>query len=175
MKNGDELLKKLSALEDSAFADDLMMAVNDCITLVQMSAKNLCPTHHGELKNSIHIMTEEKDDQIAAACYTDKEYAVYVEFGTGPVGQANHNGIAPDIPVAYGQSGWMIPGDAMTRYEAEEYGLGVVEDKDGEPIGYLTNGQAAQPYMYPALKDSEDEIVKRLGEAVKLSFERKKL
>ena len=69
----------------------------------------------------------------------------------------------------------MIPGDAMTRYEAEEYGLGVVEDKDGEPIGYLTNGQPAQPYMYPALKDNEDEIKKRLSEAVKLSFEGKKL
>ena len=34
MKNGDELLKKLNALEDSTFADDLMMAVNDCITMV---------------------------------------------------------------------------------------------------------------------------------------------
>lgn len=175
MKNGDELIKKLNALEDSAFADDLMMAVNDCITLVQMSAKNLCPTHHGELKNSIHTMTEEKDDKITSVCYTDKEYAAYVEFGTGPVGLADHNGIAPDIPVAYSQSGWMIPGDAMTRYEAEEYGLGVVEDKDGEPIGYLTNGQPAQPYMYPALKDNEDEIKKRLSEAVKLSFEGKKL
>lgn len=175
MKNGDELLKKLNELENSAFADDLIMAVNDCITLVQNTAKDLCPTHHGELKNSIHTMTEEKDDKIAAACYTDKEYAPFVEFGTGPVGEENHEGISPDAPWAYGQSGWMIPGDAMTRYEAEEYGLGAVEDKDGEPIGYLTNGQPARPYMYPALKDNEDEIRERLGEAVKLSFERKKL
>ena len=95
MKNGDELLKKLNALEDSTFADDLMMAVNDCITMVQAAAKDSCPTHHGELKNSIHTMTEEKDDKITSVCYTDKEYAAYVEFGTGPVGLADHNGIAP--------------------------------------------------------------------------------
>ena len=161
MKGADGLMKEFRALEDSAFTDDLTRAVNDCIGLVQERAKKLCPTNHGGLENSILTMTERDGDKVTATCYTDKKYNVYVEFGTGPVGQEDHEGIAPDIPVAYKQSGWMIPGKAMDRYEAEEYGLGVVEDKDGEPIGYLTNGQAAQPYMYPALKHNEEEITRR--------------
>ncbi len=172
MKGGDDLIKKLDALGGSAFEDDLVTTVNDCIGLVQATAKDLCPAHRGELENSIHTMTGREDSGVViASCYTNKEYAPYVEFGTGPVGQADHADIAPDIPVTYSQKGWMIPGKAMTRYEAEEYGLGVVEDKDGEPIGYLTNGQPARPYMYPALRDNADEIVKRLGETVRLSLE----
>lgn len=175
MKGADGLMKEFRALEDSAFTDDLMWAVNDCIGLVQATAKDLCLTNRGGLENSIHTMTERDGDRITATCYTDKEYNVYVEFGTGPVGQEDHKGIAPDIPVAYKQSRWMIPGDAMDRYEAEKYKLPVVEDKDGGPIGYLTYGQAARPYMYPALKDNEEEITRRLGDAVKTYFRKRKL
>lgn len=170
IKGADGLMKKLDAVANSAFAADLMMGMNDCIGMVQAAARKYCPENHGELRESIHTMTERRGDKIIATCYTDAKHNVYVEFGTGPVGQANHAGVAPDIPVAYRQSGWMIPGKAMDRRDAEAYGLGVIEDKNGDPIGYLTNGQAAQPYMYPALKDCEDAIVEKLGESVKLSF-----
>ena len=101
------------------------MAVNDCISLVQAAAKDGCLKHRGELEKSIHTMTGREDNGVVrATCYTDLKYAPYVEFGTGPVGQERHPGIAPGIPVAYSQKGWMIPGKAMSRYDAEEYGLG---------------------------------------------------
>ena len=57
-----------------------------------------------------------------------------------------HHGISPNINPKYSQTGWMIPGDAMSEDDARSYGLGVVE-KDGEAIGYLTNGMPARPYL----------------------------
>lgn len=140
------------------------------IILVQGEAKSNCggfSQESGELQKSIYIKVQSKDDTVTGICYTNKEYAPYVEFGTGPVGQANHEGISPEVTIAYGQSGWMIPGDAMEKEKAERYGLGVIENKDGNPIGYLTNGQAAKPYLYPALKDNEDEIIKTIGKEIK--------
>ena len=131
------------------------------IERVSDAAKLLCPGHSGELRQSIRTRTETIEGGVRGTCYTNKSYAAYVEFGTGPNGQENHKGISPAITPAYVQHGWMMPAKAMSREEAEAYGLGVVE-KDGKVIGYRTNGQQARPFMYPALKDQEEEIVRNL-------------
>ena len=60
----------------------------------------------------------------------------YIEFGTGPKGQANHSGISPNVPVTYTQHSWV--------YHSEDYGF------------VTTSGQPAQPFLYPASKASED-------------------
>jgi len=143
-------------------AEMLMPCVARQIGKVSDAAKLLCPGHSGELRQSIKTRTEAVEDGVRGTCYTTKEYAAYVEFGTGPNGQANHQGISPAITPAYVQHGWMMPANAMSREEAEAYGLGVVE-KNGKVIGYLTNGQQARPFMYPALKDQEEDIVKAIG------------
>ena len=108
---------------------------------------------------------------IHSEIYTNSECAPYVEFGTGPTGQAHHNGISPDVDPVYSQSGWMIPADAMSPDDAEQYGFGIAKGKDGEIIGYYTKGQVAQPFMYPAfagLQDSiEEEIQKALQQELK--------
>ena len=75
--------------------------------------------------------------------YTNKAYAPYVEFGTGPVGEANHAGISPNVPVAYRQDGWV--------WQDEEGGF------------HSTEGQPAQPFMYPALKSMEKHVIKAIG------------
>ena len=110
---------------------------------------------------------ETEGEAVAGVCWSASEYGMYVEFGTGPVGQVNHEGISPDIAVSYSQKGWMIPGKAMDRTYAESKGLGVVEGKEGEVIGYLTNGQPARPYLYPALKNNEKEIIDMIAREVK--------
>lgn len=67
-----------------------------------------------------------------------------MEFGTGPVGQAEHVGISPDVPVAYTQESW------------------VWADEDGG--FHTTEGQPAQPFMYPALKSMEKHVVRAIGD-----------
>lgn len=159
-KKLEQRLKRMSAL-------DLKPSVDKAVSLVQQSAKELCPVNHGELRQSIYINIETEGDTCRGICYTNKKYAQFVEFGTGPNGQASHAGVSPDVNYAYGQSGWMIPAYAMSLREAEGYGLGVAEDEDGEVIGYYTNGQPAKPFMYPALKDNEDEVVEIISEGIR--------
>lgn len=146
---------------------DLRDGMNKSVALVQAKAKAGVKVHTGELRQSILTSVEDSGDSVIGTCFTNLSYAPYVEFGTGPVGQENHEGISPDVTWAYGQTGWRIPGDAMDREYAESKGLGVVEGKNGEVLCYLTNGQPARPFMYPALKNSEDEIVEILAGAAR--------
>ena len=164
MSEFDRLADKMDRL--GRIPDEILMAgVARQITRVSDAARMLCPGHSGELRQSIKTRTEAVEGAVRGTCYTAKSYAAYVEFGTGPNGQENHKGISPAITPAYVQHGWMIPAKAMSREEAEEYGLGVVE-KNGKVIGYLTNGQQARPFMYPALKDQEEDIVAALGKDI---------
>ena len=77
-------------------AIDLHDAVSKGIKTVQAEAKSLCPVYDGELRDSIYTSVENGEESIRGTCYTNKSYAAYVEFGTGPKGQANHEGISPD-------------------------------------------------------------------------------
>lgn len=159
-KDVEEAFRKLSLV-------DIHGAASRAIKKVQAEAKRLCPSHDGELRDSIYTNVEWGAEYVRASCYTNKSYGPYVEFGTGPRGQENHKNISPDVTVAYNQTGWMIPAYAMSRKEAEAYHLGVIKNSKGEVIGYATNGQEARPYMYPALKNQADEVTKAFDEAVR--------
>lgn len=146
---------------------DLRPGVNQAIDLVQSTAKELCPVHNEELRQSIYTSTEYVEDTYRGTCYTNKKYGQYVEFGTGPNGQESHEGISPDIAVAYSQKGWMIPADAMSLSEAEAYGFGIATGSNGEVLGYYTNGQAAHPFMYPALKNNEKKVTEIISGSIR--------
>lgn len=156
-----QLEKKLDTMSKT----DLKNGIGKGISLVQKAAKSKCPENHGELRNSIYIGMEIKGDVVRGTCFTNKEYAPYVEFGTGPIGQANHSGISPDAEVAYVQEPWWIHESQIDKSTVERYRFIEAETKEG--TFYKTSGQAAQPFMYPALKDNEDEVVKIVASAVK--------
>lgn len=156
-----KLLDSLGKLSQT----DLYGAVARGIKNVQAEAKSLCPVHDGELRDSIYISVENSEDGIRGTCYTNKSYAAYVEFGTGPKGQANHEGISPDVAVSYRQSPWWIHESQVGRETAERYGWPYIDTPDGR--FYCCSGQAAQAYMYPALKNNEQEIERIFEEAVK--------
>ena len=141
--------------------------VSKATMAVRDEAVKGCPVRRygsggGELRQSIYASVDEREDMVTGTVYTNSQYAPYVEFGTGPVGQENHKGISPEINPAYSQSGWMMPADAMSEDAAEQYGLGIAKRKDGSAIGYYTNGQPAQPFMYPALKNIQDAITNEM-------------
>ena len=145
-------------------AIDLHDAVSKGIKTVQAEAKSLCPVYDRELRDSIYTSVE-NGESIRGTCYTNKSYAAYVEFGTGPKGQANHEGISPDVTVSYSQSPWWIHESQVGRETAERYGWPCIDTPDGR--FYRCSGQAAQPYMYPALKNNEQETERIFEEAVK--------
>ena len=73
--------------------------------------------------------------------FTNKEHGIYVVLGTGPKGEASHNGISPEIKPIYSPSGW------------------VYYDVDKQKF-IFTNGQPARPFMYPALHENRDKLSK---------------
>lgn len=53
---------------------------------IQKNAKYLAPVDTGHLRNSIKTKSETTQDAVEAQVYTNIEYALYVEFGTGQRG-----------------------------------------------------------------------------------------
>lgn len=155
-----EGLDKLNLQIEDLCNDILLTPTQRAVSVVQEAAKNNVSVRTGELRGSICTDVRVTENGVEGVCYTNKAYAPYVEFGTGPAGEAEHAGISPDVAVAYRQTGWLIPASAMTAEEAEEYGFPAVKDKNGKIIGYATRGQPARPYMYPALADNRENILK---------------
>lgn len=144
---------------------NLNRAAGKAIKKVQAEAKRLCPVNHGELRDSIYTKTEWEGDTVCATCYTNKKYGPYVEFGTGPKGQENHAGISPNVTPVYVQHGWGIPEEAVSKKDAEKYGW-ELREYNGKNY-YMTSGQAAHPFMYPALKNKEEDIIEVFADEVK--------
>jgi len=109
-------------------------------------AKALCTVDTGGLRNSITDIVTVEGNTVDGQVVATAEHAVYVEMGTGPVGEANHAGIA-SVPVTYSPKGWTYK-----------------DPKTGEFIH--TRGQAAQPYMYPAYKLTKDLVVQDVKVAI---------
>lgn len=132
-------------------------AVKKQAEVVRGVAVKLCPSNHGELRGSIYTKVEQDAEATIGSVYTTKSYAPYVEFGTGPAGQANHAGISPNVNVVYRQDSWWFQGDKVDPSDAEKYHW--PQSDNGEQTFYFTNGQPAQPFMYPALKSMEKRVV----------------
>ena len=148
----DELEMKLNQLADI----DLKKAVSDAVQTVRSAAMSV-HVDTGELQQSIHADVEETGDTVTGTCWTNKPYAPCLEFGTGPKGQENHAGISPEITPAYTQNPWWIHESQVNRRVAEKYHWFYLDTPDGR--FYLCTGQPAYPFMYPALKDSQDQIL----------------
>lgn len=131
-------------------------AVKKQAEVVRGVAVKLCPANHGELRGSISTMVQQEAGSTIGCVYTNKEYAMYVEFGTGPAGQANHAGISPNVPVTYRQDPWWFPGDEVNPSDADRYHW--PKATKGDQTFYRTDGQPAQPFMYPALKSMEKAV-----------------
>lgn len=149
-------LDKLEAKLNDIAVQDLKRPTDQAILLVQADAKSNVSVDSGELRESIYTDTAVHGDRVEAVCFTNKEWAQYVEFGTGPVGQAEHAGISPDAAVAYTQQPWWIHESQVDRETAEKYHWFAVKTKDG--IFYQCSGQPARPYLYPAMKNNADNI-----------------
>jgi hypothetical protein len=141
----DELLDELDDLEQDIL-DAAAFGLAKGLKRTVGVAKALCSADSGQLRNSITDIVERKGDTVDGQALATAGHAIYVEMGTGPVGQANHQGVAP-VPVTYRTTGWV--------YRSK---------KDGKFYG--TKGQPARPYLYPAYKQTRKLILSDVREAV---------
>lgn len=144
---------------------DLHKGIGKGISVVQEAAKANCPVFDGELRSKILTDVTEEDETVRGICWPAVKYGMYVEMGTGPKGQASHEGTSPDVAVSYSQSPWWIHESQISREAAEQYHFFYVDTDQGR--FYQCTGQAAQPYLYPALKNQEKDIMKIIGSEVK--------
>lgn len=140
IKNIERLLNRLNKVEYM----DIKPAIKDCTLLVEGQAKELCS---GELRESIHPKVEEVGELIIGTVYTQKEYAPYVEFGTGPKGSGTYPYTIKGFTLEYRSTKWCYTKD------------------DGKTFIW-TRGQKAQPFMYPALKMNEKIINDKIKSAI---------
>ena len=142
IKGVDSLIYKLNKISQMEQAKQTM---NNAVLLVHAQAKMLAPVDTGNLAGSIHPKVITQGKTIIGKVYTNVSYAPYVEFGTGSKG----NGTYPNkkVKLSYRSTPW------------------VYTPNDGEDF-YYTEGQVAQPYMYPALKRNEKKIKAMFKEAI---------
>lgn len=152
-----ELYKALDTIKENstAVAEQAVLAGAEKI---RKQAVLLAPVATGELRQSIKTMTRvEGKSTVKGIVYTNKAYAPYVEFGTGPIGEASdHSDVSPNIAITYKQKGWSY--------------------QDAEGNWHHTRGQPAQPYLYPAARDTQEIAVKAVAntfvKAIKKGFKK---
>ena len=139
----NSLLKKLSKLGGNV-EEVLYESMQKQGELVKGDAKDLCPVDTGDLRSSIKRETKRYKGKIVARIHTNSDHAAYVEFGTGKVGERTNKNTK--VNVSYKQDKWLanIP-DVGPRW---------------------IEGQSAQPYLYPALKNNEERIIENIKEDV---------
>ncbi|MCM1564922.1 MAG: HK97 gp10 family phage protein [Dehalobacter sp.] len=163
----DKLLKKLDSLGGNS-TKALERGILKGTKLVQGDAKDLCAIGDGDLRNSIHTGIETKSESVVGKVSTNKEHAPYVEFGTGPVGMASPKDLPPSIAskIQYRNDGWWIHSSDIDVATAEKYHFFRWESPDGD-VFYYTEGQPAQPFLYPALKQNERRVKKLVKDEIK--------
>lgn len=164
VKGADKLLVKIDKIK--GLQNTTLVGVMEAnAQTVWDSAQMLVPTNSSDIKKHISKTTISKGSEVESIIITNDDHAMYVEFGTGPKGQANHDGISPNVSPVYTSKGWIIPANAIDAEDAERYHM-IPYIVQGTVFGYFTQGQAAKPFMYPALKNNEKIIIKRTKERI---------
>ena len=157
MDGVEKLLKQLDDVK--LIESQLMTIMDDCGVFVRDDARLRVPVDTGDLRKSIQHSTRRREDGIETVVHTNSDHAAHVEFGTGPVGAADHAGVSPNVQPMYKQEKW----------------LGVIpflkSDTDSG-LRYIA-GQKAQPYLYPALKDNEEQLARYMAMEIQKAIRRK--
>lgn len=133
--------------------------IRDAGNFILAAAKLRCSGFRltsGELRNSLSMAVQNDADGLFAHVGTNKEYAPYVEFGTGPKGAAHHSGISPDVRPTYRLSPWWLHESMIDPQVPQVYNWYSIETEAGK--FYQVSGQPAHPFLYPAFADNEKEI-----------------
>lgn len=129
----DAILESLDGFVD---ADAIEAAVKKACALVERDAKKKAPKDNGELRRSITSKVEKDVNEVRGIVYTPKEYAPYVEYGTGLFAEESGR---QDVPWHY---------------------------QDDEGKWHSTSGQKPQPYMRPALNENREKIIRIIKEGL---------
>lgn len=144
----EDVLERLQALDGEQILRVARAPMYRELEAIRQEATSNCPRDTGELRQSIKTRTRLRDGELRGEVYTNKEYAIYVEMGTGPRGEASHEGVSPELAanVTYSPKGWTY------------------KTRDGEYRH--TRGMPARPFLYPAVKAHEEGAKARIARTI---------
>lgn len=155
----ERLIRKLRKLSGPNQTEIVATAVyNASKNIVQADAKLRAPVNEGELRNGIKARKLNVSGNPKSEVASTSAHGGFVELGTGPEGAQNHSGISPEVSVSYRSTPWYV--------HESDIDVGPYKfQKMGE--FYKIYGQAAQPYLYPALKDNRQKVKKHISNYVR--------
>jgi len=125
-------------------------AVVNSTAMVLSTAKHYVPVGReggGGLRNSIHMKVEQSEGSAVGKVFAGGGHAMYVEFGTGVVGEASGYPRAAQLGLKYAHYSWTYTPDGGEHF-------------------YTTKGYRARPFMYPALSQNKARIKKLIANAI---------
>lgn len=176
----ESLMERLDALDGDELRDAVERGVKQGAEVIRKQAIGFVSPKapdSSEIKRSIIVQSVREADKITAAVVATHETAIYAEFGTGQVGEKNHEGISPHVAVTYNARAprkyvwtWnrtLKSGETRT-YTREKVTLGWFYPKSGEKNGEwgFTRGQPARPFLYPAFVAKRWEAKRLISEQV---------
>ena len=121
------------------------LAIEGKRVLVEMTL--LTPVDTGMLRMGNRAEVRETLTGVSLSFRNKEPYATYVEFGTGPIGEASIKKFIPEgMNLTYRDIGWVYSKDGLFRF---------------------TNGQPARPFFYPPIINNRSRISKKVLDAVK--------
>ncbi|SKA16620.1 hypothetical protein SAMN02745116_02633 [Pilibacter termitis] len=164
--NLEQALGKIDAIPEKLTVG-LTKATDSLLDLVDENVvQNLGSVRYGngEINRQNHREIKCVKGMVKGRFWNDSEIGVYREFGTGPVGEENHSDISPDVFPTYTQDRWFIPVNDVDIDLQSVYGIPKIKIQ-GEEF-FMTRGQPARPWMYPAGKKAEEQSEKIITQEV---------
>ena len=127
VKGMDSLMATLSRIERGAGLRD---GIEEACQVVKKAAAKKCPVDTGKLQESITLEPPGPSDDPVGIVGTNKEYAPYVEMGTGL---------------------FAVNGDGRDKVPWKY--------KDARGNWHTTSGQEPQPFLGPALREKVAELI----------------
>ena len=125
-------------------------AVVNSTAMVLSTAKHYVPVGReagGGLRSSLHMRVDQRGGEITGKVFAGGGHAMYVEFGTGVVGEESNYPRAAALGLKYAHYSWTYTPDGGEHF-------------------YTTKGYRARPFMYPALSQNKARIKKLIANAV---------
>lgn len=171
--NGREQLKaKIKALPQiiqeatwQATLEIVEEITSRAVSNVQSSVRYGSGEGAGSIKQEVVIDSQGK---IVGRVWSDKQEMLFREFGTGPVGEESPKDLPPGITPVYSQERWFIPADKVAVDLEVVYGIPKITIQGKE--FFMTRGQPARPWLYPAVKEVEAHIPEIFQDHVKESL-----
>lgn len=126
----------------------LRRLVDDGASIARAKLVEYEAVYSGELLNSINGVI----DGNIGVIRVDNDYAVFIEFGTGPVGAKKPHELADES--YYRPTPWYTKADGKPMDEIYDW----VPMNRGDGVFYLAFGQKSKPFMYETAQALRDEL-----------------